>query len=716
MVRIRPSALLLLVLALLLPEAAAAAGDARIIVKRAPGLDASERRDVRADAGVEFVETLPLPRTEVVTTDDPAAALAELNADPDVAYAEPDRIVRASSNDDLFHYLWGLENTGQDLSELFDPDGPSVFGTFDADIDAPEAWEFETGAGRTVAVVDTGVDPVHPDLIGRVVAGKDFVEDDDDPQDQEGHGTHVAGTIAANRGNDEGIAGVAPDSSVMSLRALDASGQGLTSDVVAAFAYAGTAGVRVVNASLGSDEYSTPERNAIAAHPNTLFVVAAGNGGSDGVGDDNDVKPEYPCSYDLANVLCVGASDIDDERTGFTNFGDVSVDLYAPGEAIVSTSLGEYYINDGTSMATPHVASVAALLAARNPSLTASEIKAAILDNADSEAAGLRLNAAAALAITAADEDGDGVPDGDDNCPTVPNPGQEDADGTGAGDACASGEADTADRDGDGVPDPDDACPDEFWTDGCPALAVTAPDQDHDGVADAKDPCPDVTVPGGFGCPDEDGDRIADDDDNCPTVPNNQADADGDGIGNACDATPRGPDHDGDGIGALDDSCPTIAAATSNGCPAVPQPPTATPGPTTQNPPPAPPPSAPNLDRDGDGRLDASDGCPFEAAATADGCPKARVSSLSAKTKGRTVTVRVRADRAATARVTVERKRCKRGRRCRWVRVARKTVASRSGAVKVRVRRLRKGSHRVVVQLSSSAGRGQKAARRFRVR
>jgi subtilisin family serine protease len=192
----------------------------------------------------------------------------------------------------------------------------------------------------------------------------------------------------------------------MPLRVLDAAGSGSTANSAAAFAYAGDHGVRVVNASIGSTGFSNAEYSAISSHPNTLYVVAAGNGGPDQVGDDNDVTPTFPCAYDLANVLCVGATDSSDDPAVFSNYGATSVDLSAPGVTILSTYPDDQYaFMDGTSMATPHVTGVAALLLARDPSLTTAQIKAAIMDGGDDDAAlhgltqtGRRLNAAGALA------------------------------------------------------------------------------------------------------------------------------------------------------------------------------------------------------------------------------------------------------------------------------------------------------------------------------
>ena len=145
-------------LALLLPASASAEQATRIIVKRDAGLSASEQRDIRADAGVRLVDTLSLPRTEVVTapTSDASQALRELNADPDVVYAELDRKVRAFADPNDFPRQWSLNNTGQ---QIYDYNGTlSLAGTSDADIDVPEAWGDSRGAGVTVAVVDSGVD------------------------------------------------------------------------------------------------------------------------------------------------------------------------------------------------------------------------------------------------------------------------------------------------------------------------------------------------------------------------------------------------------------------------------------------------------------------------------------------------------------------------------------------------------------------------------
>jgi thermitase len=214
--------------------------------------------------------------------------------------------------------------------------------------------------------VDTGVDRRHADLATQLVPGRDFVSGDDvaetDPRDGNGHGTHVTGTIVAAQ-NGVGISGVAPEARAMALRVLDDDGRGTAADVAAAFAHAGRQGVRIVNASLGSDEPSRAEQQAIAASPGTLFVVAAGN-------DRRDVDApgagSWPCSYALENVLCVGASTGADAIAEFSNRGTVSVDLLAPGFEVLSSALGGgARPASGTSMAAPHVAGAAALVAAQ---------------------------------------------------------------------------------------------------------------------------------------------------------------------------------------------------------------------------------------------------------------------------------------------------------------------------------------------------------------
>jgi subtilisin family serine protease len=374
----------------------------RIVLQRIAGLSAAERADVRADADVTLERALGIAGIEIVVADDGdrARAVSELRADPDVIWAEPDRL-RTAAADPLAGLEWALDNSGQ-----------SVWGrrgTLDADIDAPEAWAISRGTGATVAVVDSGVDLAHPDLVDRLLPGYDWVGDDSVPQDGNGHGTHVAGTIAASE-NGLGAVGVAPEASVIPLRVLNANGAGWGSDVAAAFDWAGDRGVRIVNASLGSDGITTAERLAIREHPATLYVVAAGNDG-----ENVDVTPHYPCAYTEANVLCVGATDSSDDLASFSNYGANAVDLFAPGVDIASTypvGFGSwledgYEMMDGTSMATPHVAGAAALIAAHHPEFTASQIKAALLEGADEQPAlagraqvAGRLNAAAALGVT----------------------------------------------------------------------------------------------------------------------------------------------------------------------------------------------------------------------------------------------------------------------------------------------------------------------------
>jgi thermitase len=475
-----------------------AAGVHEIIVKRAPGVGAGASAEMRASADVTFASAMRLDDTELVRARPGrlAAALGVLRADPDVVYAEPNAPVQAATADPYWRDQWGLENTGQLIA------GGAFRGAADDDIDAPQAWALAPGegAGQTVAVVDTGVNAAHPDLSGQIAAGgADWVDGDGVPDDLNGHGSHVAG-IVAGRQDTTGITGVAPGAEVLPLRVLDANGRGSSAQVANAFDDAGDAGVAIVNASLGSPAPSQAEMDAIRQHPDTLYVIAAGNGGTDGVGDDNDVTPTWPCAAPQANVICVGATDNHDRRARFSNFGAASVDLFAPGVDILSAfrapEFGWYYM-DGTSMATPEVAGTLALMRSKAPGLGAAQLKQALLAAVDRKpqlagraVSGGRLNAATAvraamaaagLPVPRADTDDDGVPDDVDNCPSFANPAQTDGDRDGRGDACAQ-TAWGPDTDRDGVPDPDDDCP--------AAVDPAQADGDGDGVGDACDANP----------------------------------------------------------------------------------------------------------------------------------------------------------------------------------------------------------------------------------
>jgi subtilisin family serine protease len=390
---------LVLIAALLLAvPTAAQAAEGDIIVQRMPGLDAAERAELRADAGVELVKMLPIERTELVSADDPAQALAELRADDDVAFAEPDREVQLTRvfDDPGFSQLWALQNVGQTIE--------GQDGIAGDDIDAVSAWDKSQGLGATVAVVDTGIRADHVDLADQIAAnpaelagqpgvdddhngyvddihGWDWVQDDNDPEDANGHGTHVSGTIAAAAQNDEGVVGVAPQAKVLPLRVLNAGGSGWSSDIAAAFAYAGDLGVRIVNASLGG-ERSSAVQAAVAAHPNTLYVVSAGNAAANA-----DTYPNaFPCALPEANLVCVGATDNQDELAGFSNVGARAVDLFAPGVDILSTyrsSPTAYAFLSGTSMASPHVAGAAALALGFRPFISTAVLRQALLGSVD---------------------------------------------------------------------------------------------------------------------------------------------------------------------------------------------------------------------------------------------------------------------------------------------------------------------------------------------
>ncbi|MBI4688580.1 MAG: S8 family serine peptidase [Nitrospirae bacterium] len=264
---------------------------------------------------------------------------------PAIQYAEPNYIVRAASipDDPYFSNLWGLHNTGQ------------TGGISDADIDAPEAWNLTTGSNNVViAVVDSGVAYNHPDLSGNIwmnsgessctdgidndsngyvddCYGWDFLGADNDPTDYNGHGTHVAGTIAATGNNSLGITGMMWKARIMPLRFLGVSGSGTTADAASAIEYASDNGAHIINNSWGGGGYSQALKDAIDAS-SAVVVCAAGNSGK-----DSDLTPHYPSSYTSPNIIAVAATDHNDMLASFSNYGAASVDVAAPGVSIYST-------------------------------------------------------------------------------------------------------------------------------------------------------------------------------------------------------------------------------------------------------------------------------------------------------------------------------------------------------------------------------------------
>lgn len=299
-------------------------------------------------------------------------------------------------------------------------------------IGAPAAWDATGGAGQVVvAVIDTGIQTTHPDLASRIwqnageipsngvdddgngriddTVGWNFYDDTNvvySAADGDSHGTHVAGTIAARRGNGAGIAGIADNALIMPLKFLKPGG-GYTSDAIVAIQYAVAEGADIINASWGGETYSQPLCDAIrlAGDAGVLFVAAAGNGGTDGIGDDNDVSAAWPANCPATSLVSVAATTPSDGLAAFSNFGAASVDLGAPGQDVVSTIPGSSYgYKSGTSMAAPHVSGVAAVVLGMHPGLAPWQLKAALTGGgapvpalAGTTASGRRLDLAGAL-------------------------------------------------------------------------------------------------------------------------------------------------------------------------------------------------------------------------------------------------------------------------------------------------------------------------------
>src|SRR3954462_7419403 len=364
------------VLTLVLASTASAASydPSTLLVKFRSGATAAQKRAVLDLPGVGSDRgTIGGLSTHVVSVSrDPATLARVLSRSSAVAYAEPNFVLHAlaTPNDTLYTSEYGLNNTGQ------------TGGSADADIDAPEGWDlaglqaFPNSGGVKLGIVDTAIDKTHPDLAGKAVgcatsynSGVTIVNGI--CHDDNGHGSHVSGTISANTNNGQGVAGVAFNSPIVMCKALaTAAGTGLTSDIANCINWTAKQGVKVISMSLGGGDNQTLKtavQNAYKSGTGVLLVAAAGNAG--------DGTLNYPAAY--PEVVSVAATDNRDQRASFSN-ANADVEVAAPGVDVLSSydgSNSDYELLSGTSMATPHVAGVGAIIRDRNPAFTAAQAR-----------------------------------------------------------------------------------------------------------------------------------------------------------------------------------------------------------------------------------------------------------------------------------------------------------------------------------------------------
>ena len=322
---------------------------------------ANGRQALLQKMGLKTVKKINKVEALVVKATNSAETIAALKADANVAYAEPNYIARAigtrnaapaltfgaKGGDEMLGKLWGMKK-----------------------IDAEAAWAVTTGSREvTVAVVDTGIDYKHPDFADHVKNGYDFANDDNDAMDDNAHGTHCAGSVGAAMGNG-GVVGVAPNVTMLAVKVLTGEGSGSYAGVAQGIVFAADQGVQVISMSLGGPSSSAAVDEAVKyAMSKGVLVVAA-------MGNDNSERPSYPAA--VPGVMAVGSTTSSDTRSSFSNFGK-HISVGAPGSDILSTVPGGGYDTfSGTSMATPHVAGLAALVKSRFPQADAAELKARI--------------------------------------------------------------------------------------------------------------------------------------------------------------------------------------------------------------------------------------------------------------------------------------------------------------------------------------------------